>query len=175
MQWCRKLESPSSQLSWMQHGHVHSLTWLTVTLNGMKPLLVTPVLVLKMSAVKTIDRQFVYILLICYSFTLKLFISLQAELSHSAEDMAAPSHQPLRSTVWTRWWQDLNTQNQTNNLHTSCQEEKISGWGSLKQFKTKWIELWWPTAGLQRETLCVVSCLDLQKTNQKSTKGKEWR
>ncbi len=34
--------------------HAHSLTWLVVTLNGTKPLLVTSVLVLKMSAVKPI-------------------------------------------------------------------------------------------------------------------------
>ncbi len=35
--------------------HAHSLTWLAVTLNGTKPLLVTPVLVLNMSAVKPIN------------------------------------------------------------------------------------------------------------------------
>ncbi len=36
--------------------HAHSLTWLAVTLNGTKPSLVTPVLVLKMSAVKRINN-----------------------------------------------------------------------------------------------------------------------
>ncbi len=35
----------------------HSLIWLAVTLTGMKPLLVTPVLLHKMSAVKPINKR----------------------------------------------------------------------------------------------------------------------
>ncbi len=34
--------------------HTHSLTWLALTLTGTKPSMVTPVLVLRMSAVKPI-------------------------------------------------------------------------------------------------------------------------